>query len=181
MSQPQRPGAGEYDPYYQKYIDRVPDDDIRALLRVQLTDTLALLRPLTEERGNFRYGPDKWTIKQVIGHLIDAERIFVYRALRFARADQTELAGFDENTYVPAGAFDQRTLESLLREFEAVRAATAAFFHGLAPEAWTRIGTANNSPMSVRALAYVVAGHELHHRELLQTRYLALTAGLKRV
>src|SRR5688500_4599336 len=108
MSQPQRPGDGEYNPYYQKYIDRVPDDDIRSLLRVQLAYTLALLRPLTEERADFRYGPDKWTIKQVIGHLIDAERIFVYRAMRFARADQTELPGFDENSYVPAGAFDQR-------------------------------------------------------------------------
>ena len=173
MSQPQRPVAGEFNPYYQKYINLVPDDDVRALLRVQLGDTLALLRPLTEPQASFRYGPDKWSIKQVIGHLIDAERIFVYRAMRFARADQTQLPGFDENAYVPAGEFDQRTLESLLRELEAVRAASAAFFHGLPPDAWTRVGVANNDAMSVRALAYVTAGHELHHREILQSRYLA--------
>ena len=172
MSQ-QRPAAGEFNPYYQKYIDKVPDEDIRALLRVQLADTLALLRPLNDQQANFRYGPDKWTIKQVIGHMIDTERVFAYRAMRIARADQTDLPGFDENAFVASGDFEHRSLESLLRELEAQRAATAAFFHGLSAEAWGRMGSANNSPVSVRALAYITAGHELHHREILQTRYLA--------
>lgn len=175
MSQ-QRPAAGEFNPYYQKYIDKVPDEDIRALLRVQLADTLALLRPLTDQQANYRYGPDKWTIKQVIGHMIDTERVFAYRAMRIARADPTELPGFDENAFVAHGAFEQRSLESLLRELEAQRAATAAFFHGLAPEAWHRMGSANNTPVSVRALAYIAAGHELHHRDILQTRYLTTLA-----
>ena len=176
MTEPQRPAAGEFNPYYQKYIDLVPDDDVRSLLRVQLSDTLALLRPLNEQQASHRYGPGKWSIKEVVGHMIDTERVFCYRAMRFARADQTELPGFDENAFVAGAEFDQRSLESLLRELEAVRGATAAFFHGLPQQAWTRAGTANNNRMSVRAAAYVIAGHELHHRDILQTRYLAAPA-----
>ena len=175
MSQPERPARDEYAAWYQKYIERVPEDDIRSILRVQLADTLALLRPLSEQQSNFRYGPDKWTIKQVIGHLIDSERIFLYRAVRVARGDQTPLAGFDENIFVESGGFESRTLESLLRELEAARASTAAFFHNLPAEAWSRRGIANNNPVSVRALAYTIAGHELHHRAILQDRYLAAT------
>ena len=172
MPQPQRPGPDEYAEWYQKYIERVPADDIRAILRVQLGATLALLRPLTEQQGAFRYGPDKWTIKQVVGHLIDAERIFAYRAMRVARADQTPLPGFDESSYAVEGGFDERTLESLLRELEAARASTAALFDNLPGRAWERRGIANDKPVSVRALAYTIAGHELHHREILVERYL---------
>jgi hypothetical protein len=171
-----RPAANEYAEYYHRYIQRVPDDDIRSILRVQLDDTLALLRPVSEDIAAFRYADDKWSIKQVVGHLIDVERIMTYRALRFARGDQTPLPGFDENAYAGTAGSDQRTLRSLLAELEVTRAATAAFFHNLPPETWTRVGTANNNPISVRALAYIIAGHELHHRELLQDRYLAVAA-----
>ena len=143
------------------------------IMRVQLADTIALLRPLTEEQAAYRYAEGKWSIKQVIGHLADTERIFVYRALRIARGDQTPLPGFNENVYVDQGAFDDRPLQSVLAEFEATRAATAAFFQGLPEPAWARMGTANDYPISVRALAFIVAGHELHHRALLQERYLA--------
>jgi hypothetical protein len=171
-----RPTPAEYNPYYHKYIERVPDEDIRSILRVQLDDTLALLRPVSEEIAAFRYAEAKWSIKQVVGHLIDVERIMTYRALRIARADQTPLPGFDENVYAQTAESDRRTLGSLLAELEATRAGTAAFFHNLPAASWERTGTANNAPISVRAVAYIIAGHELHHRELLQERYLAVAA-----
>ena len=171
-----RPASNEYLPYYHKYIERVPDDDIRSILRVQLDDTLALLRWVSEEVAAFRYGEGKWSIKQVVGHLIDVERVMTYRALRIARGDQTPLPGFDENAYAETAGSDQRTLRSLLAELEATRAATAAFFENLPAEAWQRSGTANDAPVSVRAIAYIIAGHELHHREILKDRYLGVAA-----
>ncbi|MGH7460733.1 MAG: DinB family protein [Longimicrobiales bacterium] len=173
MPQPQRPEQSEYGAYYHRYIERVPDGDVRMIMRVQLADTLALLRPLSEEQAGFRYAEGKWSIRQVIGHLADTERIFVYRALRIARGDQTPLAGFNENVYADKGGFDERPLHSLLAELEATRAASAAFFQSLSEGAWTCMGTANDYPISVRALAYIMAGHELHHRAILQDKYLA--------
>jgi hypothetical protein len=137
---------------------------------------MALLRPVSEDIAAFRYDEGKWSVKQVIGHLIDVERIMTYRALRVARGDQTPLPGFDENAYAQTAGSDQRTLRSLLAELEATRAATAAFFHNLPAETWMRIGIANNNAISVRALAFIIAGHELHHREILQDRYLAVAA-----
>jgi uncharacterized damage-inducible protein DinB len=173
-----RPTENEYAPYYHKYIERVPDDDVRSILRIQLDDTLALLRPLTEEQAGIRYAEGKWSIRQVIGHMTDVERIMAYRALRIGRADETPLAGFDENVYAQTGEFDRRTLRSLLAELELTRASTAAFFHNLPEAAWERRGTANNYPVSVRAIAYIIAGHELHHREILQERYLRRAAAV---
>jgi hypothetical protein len=179
MIEVQRPGSDEYAEFYQPYIDRVPAGDIRLILRVQLSDTIALLRPLSEQQAGFRYAPDKWSIRQVIGHLADGERVMTYRALRIARTDTTPLAGFDENTYAQNAGSDARTLHSLIGELEAVRQASAAFFQHLPDEAWRRRGVANDHGVSVRALAFIVAGHELHHREILQSRYLpglAITA-----
>ncbi len=173
MGEPLRPEQSEYATYYHRYIERVPDGDIRMILRVQLADTLALLRPLSEEQAAHRYAEGKWSIKQVVGHLADTERIFAYRALRIARSDQTPLPGYNENVYADNGGFDARPLHSLLGELEATRAATAALFQSLAEDAWTRVGTANDYPVSVRALAYTTAGHELHHRAILLERYLA--------
>ncbi|MGH7471185.1 MAG: DinB family protein [Longimicrobiales bacterium] len=172
MSDPQRPEQSEYAAYYHRYIERVPDGDIRMILRAQLADTMAMLRPLTEEQSAYRYAEGKWSIKQVVGHVVDAERIFLYRALRIARGDQTPLPGYNENVYADIAGFDQRPLRSLLAELEATRASTASFFQNLPEEAWARSGTANSYPVSVRALAFTIAGHELHHREILQTRYL---------
>lgn len=167
-----RPDASEHVPYYGKYIALVPEGDVLQALENQIADALALLRALPESKGDHRYGPDKWTIKEVIGHLIDAERVFAYRALRFARADATPLPGFDENTYVPAGSFGRRTLADLVNEWELVRRSNLAFFRGLAADAWDRRGAANDSPITVRALAWIMAGHGRHHVEILKARYL---------
>ena len=167
----QRPATDEHAPYYERYIALVPDGDLVEMLREQQLDTMRLLRPLTDDRALFAYAPGKWTIKEVVGHLSDAERIFCYRALRFARGDAQPLTGFDENSYVPAGRFNDRRIADLLDEFEAVRAATVHLFRHLDEDALTRRGPANNQPISVRALGYVVAGHERHHVKLLRERY----------
>jgi uncharacterized damage-inducible protein DinB len=166
-----RPAPDEYAPYYGTYITKVADGDVVRTLKGQFGDTLAYLRAIPESRGGHRYAPGKWSIREVVGHLCDAERIFAYRALRFARADATALPGFDENAFVGASRFDDRTLASLITEFESVRGATITFFDALFPEEWTRHGTASGKEMSVRALAWVVAGHELHHLEVLKSRY----------
>jgi uncharacterized damage-inducible protein DinB len=167
-----RPDSGEYAPYYERYVGKVPDGDVVRHMEAQIRDTATFIRALPESRGGYRYAEGKWSIREVVGHLCDTERVFVYRAMRFARADETPLPGFDENEFVARSRFDNRTLASLTHEFEAVRGATVAFFEGLDADEWVRRGTANNLPMSVRALAWVVAGHELHHRGLLQTRYV---------
>lgn len=169
----ERPDSGEYAPLYAGYVARVPAGDIVGILRRQVGETRALFEELGEERGDHAYAPGKWTIKEVVGHLADSERLLSCRALRFARGDETELPGFDEKAYAPAGRFGRRSLRSLLDELEAVRAATVALFDGLPEEAWLRRGVANRNPVTVRALAWIIAGHELHHREILKTRYLA--------
>jgi uncharacterized damage-inducible protein DinB len=164
------PAADEHAPYYGKYVALVGPDSLAAL-EAQAPTTAALLAATPEERGGFRYAEGKWSVKEVIGHLADAERVFAYRALRFARADATDLPGFDENAYVPAGRFDRRTLKDLAAEFAAVRAATLAFARSLDGEALLRRGSANGNPASVRALLAIIAGHELHHVGLLRERY----------
>ena len=169
----QRPAADEHAPYYGKYIDRVPDGDIETVLEEQIGDTLALLRSLSEEDGGRAYAEGKWTVKEVVGHVSDAERIFSYRLLRAARGDATPLPGFDENAFTPAGRFNERTLASLVDELAAVRAATLALVRGLSADAWDRRGVASGHGFSVRAAAYIIAGHERHHAGLIRERYLA--------
>jgi uncharacterized damage-inducible protein DinB len=176
MSYDQRPREQEYAPYYSSYIDLVPEGDIVAILATQLHDTFALVRELSDEQAQYAYAPGKWSIKQVIGHVADAERIFACRALRFARGDMTPLASFDENAYAAAGDFGNRRLASLLAELAAVRGATVALLAGLPAEAWVHSGVASGYPASVRALAWTTAGHELHHREILASRYLSRAA-----
>lgn len=168
-----RPDPGEYNTYYDRYVALVPAGDIIALLSVQIDDTTALLRDLTEEQALHAYAPGKWSIKEVLGHVIDAERVFMQRALRFARGDRTPLPSFDENAYAIAGAFDDRALASLISELTAVRRASIAFLAGLSHQAWERTGIASDHPVSVRALAWITAGHELHHRQILAQRYLS--------
>jgi uncharacterized damage-inducible protein DinB len=150
----------------------VPDGDIVEILAAQVRETLSLVRSIPEERGGHRYADGKWSIREVVGHFTDAERIFSYRALRFARGDATPLPGFDENAYAPNSAADERTLASLADEFEAVRRSTVALFNGLSAEAWMRRGTSNGQAMSVRSFAWIAAGHERHHVALLTQRYL---------
>jgi hypothetical protein len=167
-----RPQNNEYAPYYARYIDRVPDGDLVEVLCTQIGETLALLRGIPEDRASYRYEPGKWSIKEVVGHLADVERIMGYRMLRIARGDSTPLPGFDENAYVLAANFDARSLTSLAHEFERVRGATIAFLETLDPDAAARRGSANNLEISARALAYIIAGHERHHVVILRERYL---------
>jgi hypothetical protein len=167
-----RPDKSEYPVYCEGYISRVPAGDIVEILAGQLQESLDLFRSIPEARGGYRYAEGKWSVKEVIGHIIDSERIFAYRALRFSRGDGTPLAGFEQDDYVRGGGFDRHSLKDLIDEFEYVRRATISLFSGLDGEAWSRRGSANKNEMSVRALAFVVAGHERHHVEILRTRYL---------
>ena len=166
-----RPGAGEYSEYYQRYVDRVPQGDLVDILVKQNEGTRALLGVLPPEKARHRYAPDKWSVTEVVGHLADAERVFAYRAMRIARTDTTPLPGFDEQVYVPAGRFDARPIADVVAEFAAVRGATVALIRGLPAESLERRGTASGSPVSVRGLLYIIAGHELHHRAVLKERY----------
>jgi uncharacterized damage-inducible protein DinB len=167
-----RPDATEYAPYYEKYVSLVPKDDVVATLSRQLEETLSTLRGLTEAQADSRYAPGKWSIKELVGHMIDGERIFAHRALRFARNDQTPLPGFEQDNYVFAGNFNNRRLSNLADEFEQVRRATLSLLRSLDDEAWLRRGVASDNEISVRALAYIIAGHETHHMQILRTRYL---------
>ncbi len=169
-----RPEPSEYVPYYQTYISKVaPQGDLLTVLEDQRRETQQLLAGLSDAQALHRYAPGKWSIKEVVGHLMDSERVFCYRALRFARADETPLPGFDEKFWTPAGRFDARSLKELTGEFDAVRRATIALFSGMDAEALTRRGTANNAPITVRALAWIIAGHERHHIGIVRERYLA--------
>jgi hypothetical protein len=166
-----RPQPSEYAPYYERYVWLVPEGDIVQTLGSTAADTIAALEAVPEERSLYRYAPDKWSIRECYLHLVDAERIFSYRALRFARADPAELQGFEQNDYVPVSGADARSWRSIIEEYSAVRQATIALFRNLPAEAWTRIGVANGNAMSVRALAYNIVGHDLHHRRLLREKY----------
>lgn len=167
-----RPQSSEHDPYYSRYIDLVPDGDIVSMLDAQRAETVGLLAGVSEDRANSSYAPGKWTVKEVLGHISDTERIFAYRALRFARNDQTPIEGFDQDPYVISGSFNRLPLSMLVEEFRAVRQATLALFRSFDQDVWTRQGPANGKAITVRALAYTTAGHELHHRAILRDRYL---------
>ena len=166
-----RPEATEYAPYYGKYISLVPDGDILALLEEQLRGTTALLSSVSEEQAEYRYAPEKWTVKQVVGHLTDTELIFAYRALRISRNDATPIEGFEQDDYVRYGPFETCKMTDLVEDFAAVRRATLSLFRRLDPDAWQRRGTANRNEVTVRALAYTSAGHELHHLAILKDKY----------
>jgi uncharacterized damage-inducible protein DinB len=168
-----RPEPSEYVPFYETYISKVPKGNLLTVLDDQRRETQELLAGLSEAKALHRYAPGKWSIKEVVGHLMDSERVFCYRALGFGRADENPLPGFDEKAWVPAGRFDARSLEDLAAEFDAVRRATIALFSGLDSDALARRGTANNNPITVRALAWIIAGHERHHVAILRERYLA--------
>jgi len=169
---PGRPKPGEYAEYYEKYVALIPGTDILGTLEGQRLVMSQLLGARSEREGNFRYAADKWMVKEVIGHVVDAERIFAYRALRFARGDQTPLAGFEQDGYVRNGGFAERTLEDLAGEYLEVRGATISLLNGLDEAGWQRRGVASNHEVTVRALAYIIAGHELHHRRILEEKYL---------
>jgi hypothetical protein len=166
----ERPKPGEYNAYYDRYISLIPGSDIVATLANQLPKTVALLSPHGEE-AELRYAPEKWSVKEVVGHMNDTERIMTYRALRIARNDRTPIEGFEQDDYIRSGPYSDLRLADLVEEFQRIRAATLAFFRNLRPADWTRRGIANNNEISVRALAYVIGGHELHHRHILEEKY----------
>ena len=166
---PDRTEAAEY---YFTYIDQVPPGDISIILEAQQAETVQLLRGLSEERSMHRYAPDKWSIRQVVSHLNDTERLSVFRALWFARGFDTPLPSFDQNIAIDSARADDRPLSSHVREFDALRAASVAFFQGLPADAWSRRGIASGNPFTVRALAYITAGHVAHHVRILRDRYL---------
>jgi hypothetical protein len=165
-----RPSVTEYAPQHNSYVALVPEDDIIKTLEAQLADTLALLRPVPESEGNKRHAPYTWSVKEVVGHLADSEQVFGYRSLRFARGDATPLPGFDENPYVATAEFDRGPLADLVARFESIRRSNLHFFQSLSDAAWLRRGEANGNIVTVRALAYVIAGHARHHVAILRRR-----------
>jgi DinB family protein len=167
-----KPDSTEYAPYYERYISLVPDGEIVVTLGKQIEGTLGLIRGLSAAQGDLRYAPGKWSVKEVIGHLIDGERIFAYRALRFARNDATPLPGFDENSFVDNAGFGARSLADLADEFEYTRKSNIYLFKSLDGDPSLRRGVASDNKISVRAVAYIIAGHELHHMGILRSRYL---------
>ncbi|MEO8192727.1 MAG: DinB family protein [Gemmatimonadales bacterium] len=167
-----RPTPDEYAPFYAGYVGRVPDVDVVDTLSRQISETVGVLRSIPESRGDHRYAPGKWSIREVVGHLGDAERVFTYRAFRFSRADPTPLEGFDENTFVRNAPFTRETLADLTNELEHLRRASLYLFAALDDEAMSRRGIANGLEVSVRALAFIIAGHEHHTLEVLRERYL---------
>jgi DinB family protein len=171
MSVIPRPAADEAAPFYHGYIAEVPGDNIPEQLAAQVVEIQELFGSLDEGRALERYAPGKWSIKEVLGHLADAERIFAYRLLRISRGDQTPLPGFDENAYVPAGQFDARPVRSLVAELIAVRRSTSALVDGVPPGRWADRGEASGKVISARALAYIMVGHVAHHLGVLRERY----------
>lgn len=162
----------EYNPYYQTYIDALRVTELFDALNKSYEDTLTLLENRTEEELLYRYGDDKWTIKEILQHLIDAERILCYRALRFSRNDSTELPGYDESWFVDFSNANERPITDLLSEFHCVRSATRSLFKSLTNEMFTRSGIANGSEMSVRAAGLIISGHNWHHLNVIKERYL---------
>jgi uncharacterized damage-inducible protein DinB len=167
-----RPQSNEYAPPFKKYIDVVPDGEPLKVLQDQLADWQRVLTPMGEEAGNFRYAQEKWSIKEMLGHVIDAERIFSYRLLRIARGDKTPLPGFEQDDYIKEANSSKRQLADLRAEFEAVRRASLFLVASLDEQALQRTGTASNNPISARALLFIIAGHDRHHFTILRKKYL---------
>ncbi len=173
MKRIQKPLAGEYDPYAIMYIKLLPDDDlVLQHLKENFKRTREFIQSLPPDKLNYRYAENKWTIKEILVHIMDDERIYAYRALRIARNDKTPLPGFEQNDYVPVSLANKRNLLSIFQEYETIRNATLSLFTSFTSEDLLRIGTANDHPVSTRALAYHIAGHELHHVNIIKEKYL---------
>jgi len=168
-----RPEPGEYNPYYDRYVSLVPQGDILNTLEAQRRQMLLLLSGRDDADGNFRYAPGKWSVSEVLGHVCDTERIFAYRALRISRGDQTPIEGFEQDDYVKNGPFGREPLSEIIEDYIAVRRATLTLLRNLDEAAWMRKGTASQKEITVRALGYLIAGHELHHRRILEEKYFA--------
>jgi hypothetical protein len=167
----QRPQQAEYAPFYGTYVTLVPETDVLTVLERQIAVLRELAASVSADRERFAYAPGKWTIRQMVGHLGDAERVFGYRALCFSRRDQAPLPGFDEQSYVDRASFDRIPLAGLIEELVLVRSANLRLLQALENDQWSATGTANGAAISVRALAYVIAGHVRHHLGILRDRY----------
>ena len=167
-----RPEPIEYAPYYEKYVSLITQPDILADLENQINELQDLTSTISEDKGTYAYAEGKWSIKELIGHLIDGERVFAYRAYRFSRNDQTPLAGFEQDDYVANGNFNNAKLADLAKEFILLRQSNILFFNNLTNEAWLYTGTASEAKVSVRAIAYIMVGHVRHHAKILKERYL---------
>ena len=163
-----RPTEQEYAPYYADYVDRAPEEDVAAALEAQSNYTLEILNAFDNEQASMMHGTTKWTLKETLGHLCDAERVFLYRAMRIARGDKTPLASFEQDDYVAAGNFNDRDWDNQIEEYSALRQATIAFARGTSPEHLQRMGTASDKQVSARALLYITVGHERRHIELIR-------------
>lgn len=167
-----RPDPSEYTPYYSAYVAQVDTDDIVSALRGQLDELLGFVGHLDPVTADHRYAAGKWSVKEVIGHVVDSERIFGYRALAIARGERRTLPGFEQDDYVAEGEFTRRSLQSLADEFDHVRRSNLALFESLSADQWMRIGEANEAPISVRAIAWILVGHAKHHVAVIRERYL---------
>ncbi len=167
-----RPEKSEYAEYYERYVSLVEEADIVAVLERQQAELLEVFQTITEEKSLYAYAEGKWSIRELIGHLIDGERIFAYRALRISRADKTPIEGFEQEDYIENSNFNNTPLSDLTEELLLTRKANVIFFKNLSADAWLRTGTASDNPISVFALAYIMAGHIRHHLKILNERYL---------
>lgn len=167
-----RPEESEFAPYYKGYIGQVLEDDAVAAMEAELNASLEFFRAIDEQKSKTAYAEGKWTIREVLGHIVDTERVMAYRAMRFGRNDKTELSGFEQDDFIRGANFNETSLADLLREFEYQRRANILMFRNLPNEAWSRRGTANGKQVSVRALAFIVVGHEKHHRKIVKENYL---------
>jgi len=166
------PDRSEAAPYYFKYIDRISSDDIVGQLEIQLNETLAFFSGISEEKSLYRYAPEKWSIRQVVNHVVDAERVFISRAFWFARGFDSPLPSYDEKICAAAARADELSWVDHIEDFRVVRESALTFFRNLPAEAWMRRGIASDNPFTVRALAYIIAGHLAHHTAILRERYL---------
>src|SRR2546425_10721598 len=166
-----RPEPTEYAEFYANYVSKVPGTDVLSVLESQRLQMLQLFAGRSERDGSFRYAPGKWTVKEVLGHITDTERIFTYRALRIARGDQTPLPGFEQDDFVKNGGFSERALAGLAEEFALVRSASLALFRSFPEEAWARRGVSSQKEVTVRALAFITAGHHIYHHVILEDSY----------
>lgn len=167
-----RPNENDFAPYYGRYISQVKENDINAALTNQHPLIESFLRSIPASKWNYAYAEGKWTVKELVQHIIDAERIFAYRALRIARKDQTPLPGFEENDYAPASEAGRRTADELIEELITVRKSTELLFKSFTDEMLNNKGTASNQPVSVNALGFITVGHFTHHKAILEERYL---------
>lgn len=167
-----RPGKNEYAPYYSTYVNQVPEGELTAILSQQIEETLNLVQDISDSQALFKYAPEKWSIKEVVGHIADTERIMGYRVLAIARGETVSLPGYNDTEYVSNALFDKQSLNDLLQNLVIVRQSTLHLIKNLTDEALVRRGLANNSEVTVRALVTIISGHELHHRQIIKDRYI---------